>query len=368
MVHLGSSHKVARVFGIDIKLHISWFFIFFLLAWSLATWYFPTNYEFSTAVNWVLGYIAAALLFVSVAAHELAHSVVGQHHGIKVYSITLFFFGGIANISDQKISPETELKVSLAGPILSLVLAAGFFLLTKVPLIPQITAVFKYLAILNTFLACFNLLPGYPLDGGRVLRAIIWKATGNIKKATKYASDGGKTIGYALVFVGVVSIFFGYGGLWYILLGLFIVFLADAGFQQVLLKQKLSRVEIGKHLEKKFLVLSPRQTLKDFVKKCIELDHHSFIVKDKNIYAVINLDELAEIPKKFWSRVKVGEVAKIVAPLSYDEDAYSALRKMQNLDVDIVPVRKGSKVIGVLHQSAIMNIARVRLLEEKLEG
>ena len=368
MANLTSSHKIARVFGIDIKLHVSWFFIFFLLAWSLATWYFPTKHDFSTVTNWILGYIAAILLFVCVAAHELAHSVVGQHHGIKVYSITLFFFGGIANISDAKITPDTELKVSLAGPILSLILAGSFFMLSKVPIMPQITAVFRYLAILNAFLAGFNLLPGYPLDGGRVLRAIIWKFTGDIKKATKYASGGGKVIGYILVAIGVIGIFRGYGGLWYILLGLFIVFLADAGFRQVLLKQKLSKVNISKHLEKKFLELSPTQTLSDFVKKCIELDHHSFLVKNKGRYGVINLEELEAIPKKFWSKVKVGEVAKVVEPLPYDGNAYSALRKMQNLSVDIMPVKKGSKVIGVLRESAIMNIARVRLLEEKLEG
>ncbi|MBW2980156.1 site-2 protease family protein [Candidatus Woesearchaeota archaeon] len=368
MVNLTSSHKIARVFGIDIKLHMSWFFIFFLLAWSLATWYFPTNYEFGTAVNWVLGYVAAVLLFVSVAMHELAHSLVGRRHGIKVYSITLFFFGGIANISDQKITPDTELKVSLAGPFLSLTLSALFFMLTKTPLIPQVIAVFDYLFKLNLILALFNLAPGYPLDGGRVLRAIIWKATGDIKKATKYASEGGKTIGYILVAIGVIGIFFGYGGLWYILLGLFLVFLAGAGFQQVLLKQKLSMVNIKAHLEKKFLLLSPKKTLTDFVKKCIELDHHSFIVKNKNVYGVINLDELSQIPKKFWPKVKIGEVAKVVTPLSYDENAYNALRKMQNLEVDILPVEKGNQIVGVLHESALMNLARIRLLEEKLEG
>lgn len=367
MVNLGSSHRVARVFGIDIKLHVSWFFIFFLLAWSLATWYFPTKYDFTTVTNWVLGYIATILLFVCVAAHELAHSVVGQHHGIKVYSITLFFFGGIANISDNKLTPDTELKVSLAGPALSLVLAGGFFLLTKVPLIPQITAVFKYLAILNAFLAVFNLLPGYPLDGGRVLRAIIWKATGDIKKATRYASDGGKVIGYILVSIGVIGIFLGYGGLWYILLGLFIVFLADAGFRQVLLKQKLSNVNIKDHIEKRFLVLNPQQTLREFVKDCIKLDHHSFIVKANGMYAAIDINKLEQIPKKYWSKVKVGEVAKIVKPFPYEGNAYSALRKMQNLSVDILPVKKGKKIIGVLRESAIMNIARIRLLEEKLE-
>jgi Zn-dependent protease len=368
MVNLGSSHRVARVFGIDIKLHMSWFFIFFLLAWSLATWYFPTNYEFSTAMNWVLGYTAAILLFVSVAAHELAHSLVGRHHGIEVYSITLFFFGGIANISDHKLNPDTELKVSLAGPILSLALSALFFLLSRTPLMLQITAVFEYLFKLNLILAIFNLAPGYPLDGGRVLRAIIWKVTGDVKKATKYASDGGKIIGYILVMIGVVSIIFGYGGLWYILLGLFIVFLAGAGYQQVLLKQTLSKVKINKHLEKKFLVLSPKQTLSAFVQDCINLDHHSFIVKSGSKYGAINLTELEQIPKKLWSKIKVGEVAKVVEPLDYNENAYSALRKMQNHEVDIIPVKKSGKIIGILRESAIMNIARVRLLEEKLEG
>jgi Zn-dependent protease len=367
MVDFSSSHKVARVFGIDIKIHVSWFFIFFLLAWSLATWYFPTRYDFTVLANWVLGYVAALLLFVSVALHELSHSLVGRKHGIQVYSITLFFFGGVANISDEDIKPDTELKVSLAGPLLSLTLAGLCFLITKTPLIPYIIALFDYLFRLNLILALFNLAPGYPLDGGRVLRAIIWKITGNIKKATKYASDGGRIIGYTLVAIGVVSIVFGYGGLWYILLGMFIVFLAGAGFQQVLLKQQLSKVNVSAHLEKKFLVLRPKQSLKEFIRKCIELDHHSFLVQAGHKYGVINVRELEEIPKKYWSKVKVGELARIVTPLPYDENAYNALKKMQSYGVDIIPVARGKKIVGVLHEGALMNIARIRLLEEKLE-
>ena len=217
---------------------------------------------------WFVGIVSSLLLFFSVLAHEFAHSLVAKLHKIKVRDITLFFFGGVAQIEEDKFSPEIELKVALAGPIFSLILGLIFWVILINVQQVYIVAITFYLFRINLLLAGFNLVPGYPLDGGRVFRALVWGFTKDLKKATKYASFSGKGFGILLVLVGFLNMLFGNvgGGFWFILLGGFLVFLAKVGYEQTIVKEIFSKLTVEEIMRKKFKTMRPEVKLEKAIK------------------------------------------------------------------------------------------------------
>ena len=224
------SGVVWTIAGIPVRIAPSWFFIATFISWSLATGYFPSNYPgHPTAMYGLMGLAAALLLFTCVLLHELGHALTARRFGVRVLGMTLFLFGGVASIANDPKRPVVEFLIAIAGPAVSAVLAAGCFIASNVlaathgsPLI--VVAVLQYLAAINTALILFNLLPGFPLDGGRVLRALLWGITGNLRLATRIASTIGSALGLALLGMGIWSIVRGAGfhGLWYVLLGLYL--------------------------------------------------------------------------------------------------------------------------------------------------
>src|SRR4030042_4547114 len=207
------SLKIMRVAGIDIAIHYTWLFAVIIITWSLAG-YFSQYPTWSVTVRWVAGFLSAVLLFFSVLLHELAHSLVAQSRGLPVTSITLFIFGGVSNLSEDPKSPGLEFWMAFVGPLTSVLLGLIFwgiwYLATGEPLLPLLSssapgkgtfvvAILGYLAFINLALAAFNLLPGFPLDGGRVLRSILWKTTGNLVKATDIASIIGRVFGWGFI-------------------------------------------------------------------------------------------------------------------------------------------------------------------------
>ena len=359
-----SSYKIGKLFGIELRLHASWFLVIFLLAWSLASAYFP-KYGFGPTTNWILGIAASVLLFLSVLIHEMSHSIVAKKNGIDVYSITLFFFGGIASISEENITPKKEFRVSIAGPAASLALAAIFFLVTRFEIIPQITAIFDYLWKLNLLLAAFNLAPGFPLDGGRILRSIIWGATNNLRKATEYAAKGGKILGYLLIALGFVSIILGGDGLWHIFLGIFIIFLAGLSYQQVVIKEELSGVKVRDVMEKEFELLDANLNLEKLIEASIKLRKRSFIVLSKGKIGAINIEQLERIPRKLWRKIKIGEAARLIDPINENDNAYNALKRIEKYGIGIIPAEKKGKITGIVREGPLMSLVKIKLLEEK---
>ncbi len=211
-LNLRGSFRLGRIFGIEIRIHYTWLLIFFLVAWSLAQGFFPeTNPEWDTATYWITGIVASLLLFVSVLLHELAHSLVAQAQGIPVRSITLFIFGGVSRIEKEAEKPKAEFVMAIVGPLTSLALAGLFWGLLQIVQNSdsQLAAILLYLALINALLAAFNLLPGFPLDGGRILRSILWSTTGNLTKATNIAATVGRLLGWALIAFGVFQLFGG---------------------------------------------------------------------------------------------------------------------------------------------------------------
>jgi len=227
-VEMPGSLRIGKIFGIDIYIHISWVIIIVLMTWSLAVGWFPVLYHgFSALTDWILGFIAAILLFASVLLHELAHSVVARARGLPVKNITLFIFGGVSNIEKEPGSPGIEFQMAVVGPLTSILIGvlafALLFLLGQYS--SALGAILWYLGIANILLGIFNLIPGFPLDGGRVLRSIVWKIDGNLPRATRIVTVVGQVIAYLFILVGIWLFFVGYfiDGLWLGFIGWFLL-------------------------------------------------------------------------------------------------------------------------------------------------
>lgn len=219
--------RLVRLAGIDIFIHRTWLIIFALVAWNLAVGYFPAVLPRTAAAwHWGLAAAGAVLLFVCVLIHEMAHSLVAKRAGLPISGITLFLFGGVSNLTESPNDPGTELRIAAAGPLASLALAGLFYALLGLARAgwPPLAALLAYLTVVNILLAVFNILPGFPLDGGRILRAVLWWRTDNLKRATMTAASVGSGVGWGLVFLGLLRLSAGepLGGVWLIVIGLFL--------------------------------------------------------------------------------------------------------------------------------------------------
>jgi len=356
------STTLFRIFGIDIKLHFSWWFVFFLLAWALSAAFFPQEYPgFSTAIYWFMGITAAILLFVSVLLHELSHSLVARAKKIKVESITLFFFGGVAGITKEDMKPSSELQMALAGPIFSLLLAVFFYLIYLINGNVIFSGIFSYLYKINFILAIFNMIPGFPLDGGRALRAVLYWYTKDLKKSTRIAVSGGKVFAGYLILEGILN-FFGIvillpGGLWFILLGVFLYFIAGMSYQQVVLKELLSKVKVKDLMQKKYISLSPGMTFADFLKK-YNYKESMFIIKDKKYQGILDLRSVNKVQPKLQKMVKLKQLSynfSEVGSLGQEDNVYTALRKFTKQNLELLPVMGKGKLLGIITRKSLEN-------------
>jgi Zn-dependent protease len=352
-----TSLKIMKIAGIDIRIHFTWLFIFGLLTLSLATAFFPAFYEFDQATNWILAVLASILLFVSVLLHELSHSIVSQKNNIPVRSITLFFFGGVADISTEDITAREELEIAAAGPAMSILLGGIFYLLYLIDFGVHATSVFDYLFRANLILAVFNLVPGFPLDGGRIFRAIL-RNFKSMVESTRIASNFGKGVGYILMGVGIVSIFYGGFGIWYIFLGYFLVMLARTSYQQVVIKHSLKKVDV-KELVNEVPLVEKDWTLKEFAQWCEENNVTYGIVKNGGFY-IIDFDDVSKVPARDWDIIKVAEVMKETKPVSIKKDANEMFSKLVEGQTKALPVVENKKYLGIISRDTFINVLRLR--------
>ena len=255
---LDGSWKVATIIGIPIRIHFSWLIVFGLITWSLSTFYFPqVSPDLPMTSYWMKGVLAALLLFASVAFHELSHSVVARRYKVSIESITLFVFGGVAQMKGEPPHPRAEFLIAIAGPVSSICLSGLFFGVS------QVTpgggkALFSYLAHINLLVSLFNLIPGFPMDGGRLLRSAIWAKTGNFFRATRTASNVGQKIALFFIFSGVFSLFVRIpGGIWLMFIGWFLYSAAQTSHQQSTLQETLSGVKVNDVMVKDMVVHQP---------------------------------------------------------------------------------------------------------------
>ena len=318
-----SGVPVGRVFGIPIRLHWSWLLLFLLISWSLAGYFgislggLGTRGRFGRAPLpppvipglgrfeglLVLGVLTAALFCVSLLAHELAHSVVARRHGIRVRGITLFFFGGVAEITSLPKTPGTEFRVAIVGPIMSLALAAGFWLLSLAPGLPSTMAVPSgWLASTNLALAGFNLLPGFPLDGGRVFRSIIWQLSGSPRRATPVAAGAGQLVGYSFMAWGLISVFTGgvANGLWQLFIGTMLQGAARSQAAHADFAHALEGLTVGQTLGpdpmpvRRSVTVSPQTELTEALRLMEESGAHQVLVEeDGRVIGVLTRERVA---------------------------------------------------------------------------
>ncbi len=361
------------VMGIRIVADYSWFLIAALIAGSLSMGWFPSVLPDRSLIQYVsLGLITAFFFFASVLVHELAHSIVAVLHGIPVKKITLFLFGGVAEISREPDDPATELKVALAGPAVSAVLAAAFWGAVILAGLrsgrPAAQLSFLYLAIANTFLLGFNLLPGLPLDGGRVLRAIIWRVTGSLKRATYIASIIGQALAGMMIILGLVTILFArqiVTGLWLIFIALFLRQAAEASYRQVVMRRALRGATVGDAMTRDVVTVSPAITLTALVDE--HFLHHHFIcypvVEGDSTLGLVSIKDVKHIPRERWRETHVGDV---MTPLSDENTLAStdgipaAMRKLAASGSGRLPVVDHGRLVGIVTRGDIMRNLEIR--------
>ena len=366
----GGSLKIGRIYGIEVMLHFSWFFIFVLLAWSLSTAYFPGKFPDLGAFGyWAMGIASSLLLFISVLFHELSHSIIALRNKIKVKSITLFFFGGVAQLREDKFTATKELRIAIAGPIFSLSLALLFYILMKLGTGVYIQAISGYLFQLNLILGLFNLVPGYPLDGGRVLRAYLWRKYRNLEKATYIAAEGGRLFGLFMIFFGLASIFFGGFGLWYILLGGFLYMIAKMSYQQTVMKVVLEKVPVIKVMKKQFKAISQDMPLNRFdFDYFVQYEQETFPVMDgKKLMGLVRQAHI-EKAKLTHKNLCIGNITiplGALQVLKLKDDAYHALEIMLKQNIGMLPVMSGKKLVGIVKLRTLLELVNLRAVSHK---
>ena len=359
--HLG------KIFGIDIYIDASWIVIFILVTWTLAGEYFPSqNADWPPLLNWSLGIIASLLFFASVLAHELSHSLVAIQQGLEVRNITLFIFGGVAQIAEEPDKPLKEFLIASVGPLASIVIGAisGIVWWLTSETSPPAASIFNYLCLINIALACFNLIPGFPLDGGRILRAIIWGYTKNIKTATKIASFSGKLVAFLLISLGIITMFIfkaiTVNAIWFILIGWFLYNAANRSYRHILLKDALREVRVEDLMITSFDTVPPTLSIQHLVDDYImrHRDHGFLVVDEGMVKGIVCLDDVKKLPRERWSSTPISEIMlpkELLERVSPKENASVALGKLTARNIHQIPVVQENKVRGILRRNDILN-------------
>jgi Zn-dependent protease/CBS domain-containing protein len=384
--------RIGRIFGIQIILDYSWIFIFLLVTWSLTNSFARAHPEWGAAGTLGLAIAGALLFFGSVLVHELAHSLVAIAQGLLVSNITLFMFGGVANIQREPPSPRAEFLITIVGPIASLLLGVLFTLLggvagevgaimrapeTVLARLGPLATMLLWLGSVNMILAVFNLIPGFPLDGGRVLRSALWAASGDLQKATRWASWVGQAVAWLFIVGGVAMAFgtrlpfFGTGlvsGLWLIFIGWFLNGAAIQSYQQVVVYDLLEGVPVARLLRERVPTVRPETLVGTLIQEyLLGTDEHAFpVVEDERLDGLVCLEDVRKVPREAWTTTTVRQImtpAGELVVLAPEEEVTAALHRLAGRDVSQIPVLRAGRFVGMLRRRDI-----VRWLELQSEG
>lgn len=358
-----STFRLFRVAGIDIGIHYTWIFIFIFFSWTLAQGYFPQQYPgWSTTAYWTTGVIAALLIFVSVLLHELAHSLVARKRGIPVHSITLFILGGVSNLEEEPGKPAAEFAMAIVGPSTSLILALVFWGLSRIPAdnTNPVAAILSYMALINLLLGIFNLLPGFPLDGGRVLRSIIWGSTGNLVKATDIAGRVGQFFGWVLIGLGLffmISVSF-FSGLWLAFIGWFLNSSADASRKEITLRERLSQIKVKELMSLNPDTISPKTTVAEMVNNIFTQRHGRAVpvCQDSQLIGIVTITDTKGIPQDRWATTPVEQIMtrEPLYTVSPEDNLNTVLKLIAQHDINQVLIRQQGQCAGLLSRADII--------------
>lgn len=361
---------IGQLFGISLRLNYSWFIVFVLVTWVLVADYFPSTFAgWNLGISLIAGIITSLLFFASVLAHELMHSIVAQRAGIKINNITLFIFGGVAQMSEEPKRPKDELLIAIAGPLTSLVIGSLFWAVWHYlgHLSEFVTAIAFWLGMINIFLAGFNLIPGFPLDGGRVLRSILWWRSNDLRRATRIASNIGRGVGFLFIFGGIFFIFRGlwFNGLWLILIGWFLENAAVGSYRQVALQEVLQGHVAGEIMTRDCPMVSPEMTIEQLVNQNILASAtRCFAVgTDKYAIGLITLSNLKSVPRDLWNTRTVQEAMTPIAKMksvTENEDLSVVLQLMADADINQIPVVEDGNIIGMVARDSLISFISIR--------
>jgi len=376
--------RIGKIFGIDIHIDWSWLLIFALVSWSLASMFGQMHSNWTILTQWGIALSAAVLFFISVLAHELAHSLVAKSRGVPVHNITLFMFGGVSNIQRDPSSPWDELLVTIVGPLTSFILGAIFLVLgtgnialTNVNImnatamlseLGPLPTILLWLGSVNILVGLFNLIPGFPLDGGRIVRSILWGITDNLNKATRWASWMGQAVAWTLIFAGMSMLFgaqipfLGSGfinGIWLIFIGWFLQNAAVQSYRKVVIQDVLDEVAVRQIMNTDVPIIPANISIEDLINNHImQSDHRAFIVYDDDtMVGLVTIDDVRKLDSEFRSRKMVRDIMTpsqkliVVAP---NEDVSEAFQRLQSKDVRQLPVVKENKIVGLLRRKDII--------------
>ena len=369
---MNRAFNIGKVFGVQLRLHYTWFIIFTLVTVSLAWQVFPVDYpRWTPLLYWITAITTSLLFFTSVLAHELAHSLVGRANGIPIKNITLFIFGGIAQMTREVTRPGAEFKMAVAGPACSLVIGSFFFGLLwffNQGMSEPIAAMVQWLAYINVLLAAFNMIPGFPLDGGRVFRSILWRVTGNYKRSTRIATQVGRGVGYLFILGGILRMFVfndWFAGLWLAFIGWFLQNAASASYRQVQWRERLHRFTASEVMTSDCPVVSPSTTINQLAQGYAFITgHRCFLVTEEGrLMGILTLHNIKAVSQSHWGTTQVKEIMTPVDKLKVaypDHDALSILEQMDESNIDQMPVVSEGRVIGLIARDNLIRLLRIR--------
>lgn len=357
--------RLGRILGFEIRADFSWFILFFLILWTFSAGVFPQNAPgLPRHIYPIMGVAGAVLFFTSLIAHELSHSVVARAKGIPVEGITLFLFGGMAHTRMEAETPGDEFKIAVVGPVTSFLIAAllglAWWLGEQLGWSVAVRAVLQYVAVLNVALAVFNLLPGFPLDGGRLFRAIVWKVTGDATRATRVASAGGRWLGYALVALGLLSAFAGnvIGGMWLVFIGWFLRNAAISSYQQHVLLSVLAGVRAGQAMTPQPDAVPADATVRELMDEYLMRRRYSAypVLSDGRTVGIVTLQAIRDVPREEWEQRIAGD---IMVPLSDlvtvrpEDTMVTVLERLKASPARRVLVMRGDELLGIITASDV---------------
>jgi Zn-dependent protease/CBS domain-containing protein len=374
----GKRIKLFKLLGFEVRIDLSWLIIAGLVTWSLADGLFPYLYPGLTSETyWFMGIVGALGLFISIIAHEFCHSLVARKFGMPMKGITLFIFGGVAEMGDEPPTAKAEFLMAIVGPLSSIAIGVIFYLIhlygNSAGWNPPVNGVIYYIAYINGILAAFNLIPAFPLDGGRVLRSILWGIKGNLRWATRVSSAIGSAFGIALLILGIFWFIRGniIGGVWMFLIGLFLRSAAQMSYQQLLVRKALEGESVRRFMNTNPVMVQSSATVKQLVEDYIYKYHYKMfpVMEGEKLLGCITTRQVKEIPREEWDRETVREAASACSvenTISPDTDAVKALAMMTQSGVSRLLVVENGRLLGVVTLKDLLDFFSLKVeLEEQ---
>lgn len=375
----GNSLTLFRLLGFDIKVDLSWVLIALLITWSLATSFFPSaSAGFPVAVYWWMGIAGALGLFASIVLHELSHSVVARRFGIPIRGITLFIFGGVAEMEEEPPSPRAEFLMAIAGPAASIGLALAFYalamLLVAAGVAAPLAVVSQWLGFINAVLAVFNMVPAFPLDGGRAFRSVLWYRYRDLRRATRVASNVGSVFGLLLIAFGVYTLLTGniVGGIWAALIGMFLRGAAAASYMQMVTRRALEGEPVRRFMTPRPVTVPPDISLMTLVEDYMYRSYHQLypVTENGRLLGCIGAGQVKDVPREQWSSVTVRQALEhrgAENTIDADTDTVRALSRMRRTGRSRLLVTERGDLVGIITLKDIMRLLSLRMDLEGME-